>query len=491
MKFTPSKYNLDIFEEVKSGQNNIVIDAVPGSGKTTTIMESIKYVQPGLSVLVLAFNKSVKENAERKIKEEGLSAKVQTYHGLGLQAISRSFLCPSGKYPVVDEKKCYNIITQLLDQKYTDLRQDEANAYKPIIKRIVSYCKALNPPEINKKTVEYLIDKYNIYSDKVEPEIKRLTEMVAETLNQCKIQFKTIDYDDMLWYPIVYNLKMPYLYDRIFSDETQDTSPVQIELLLKTIKPNGKIVAVGDCNQAIYGFRGADSEAMPNVIKALNAKVMPLSITYRCPTKHVEKLKTFYHGLEAAPWAKEGSIIKLSKDKMSESVKNGDAIICRNTAPLIKLAFQLIRGGHKVVVKGRDIGDGLIAIINARKAKNMDDFLDRLKTWKENEISKLAKIDGNPETIIDKYDCLIVLSEECKDVACLKAKIAAIFDNTNAPIEFSTVHRFKGDERDRVFILCPELMPSSYAKTAEEFRQEKNCQYIAYSRSKDTIFEVN
>jgi len=42
MKFTPSKYNLDIFAEVKLGQNNIVIDAVPGSGKTTTIMESIK-----------------------------------------------------------------------------------------------------------------------------------------------------------------------------------------------------------------------------------------------------------------------------------------------------------------------------------------------------------------------------------------------------------------------------------------------------------------
>lgn len=356
MEFIPSDYQKAIFIEVKEGSGNVVVDAVPGSGKSKTIEVAIGYVTPGLSVCAVAFNKHIADVGRKKLPNRMPPAQMQTLHSLGLQAISRSYLCPAGKYPEVDDKKVYNIMSELFKTKYMDISQGMINAYKPIIKKLVSLHKNLLISKVEESSVLQIMERYNIYSE-IELDTKKIAEIVADVLYQCKYQIATIDYDDMIWYPVIYNLQMPYTYHVIFIDEAQDLNNCQIVLFLKALKPGGRVIAVGDTNQAIYAFRGANTEAIPNLIKALNAKVMPLSITYRCPKKHVEKLKIWVSQIEAAPWAIEGEIKSITEEKLSENVQTGDMIICRYTAPLIPVAFKLLKTGLKVTIKGRDIGE--------------------------------------------------------------------------------------------------------------------------------------
>src|SRR5690606_35186416 len=113
---------------------------------------------------------------------------------------------------------------------------------------------------------------------------------VVKTLAICKSQKMIVDFDDMIWFPFVYRLNVGK-YDVVFVDETQDLNAAQIAMVYSAIKIDGRIIAVGDPFQSIYQFRGADSEAIPNIIKKLSAKTLPLSITYRCPKKVVALAK--------------------------------------------------------------------------------------------------------------------------------------------------------------------------------------------------------
>lgn len=487
--FIPSIYQDAIFKEVQYGTGNLVVDSVPGSGKSKTIELAIGYVPEGLSVLAVAFNRHIAEAGKKKLPRRFPQAWMLTLHQLGLQAISRSYLCPSGKYPEVEEKKVYRILSEIIGEKYDDLTRDETNAYKQIAKRLISLYKDLLIPEVNEESMLQVIKKYNLYSE-TELDMKIMLQILTEGLHQCRIQIATIDYDDMIWYPIIYNLSMPYTYHMLFVDEAQDLSPDQTALILKALKPGGRIIAVGDTNQSIYAFRGADTEAIPNLIKILNAKVMPLSISYRCPKKHIEKLKKMVPQIESAPWVIDGEIKTITEKQIVENVKTGDMIICRYTAPLIPVAFKLLKSGMKVAIKGRDIEEGLVTIINDLKAQNMDEFYEKLREWKSSKQKKAIQSGSSPEQIHDKYDCLIALAEDCDNVECIKRKIYTIFADTNAPTVLSTIHGAKGLEADRVHILHPENMPSCYAKTKDELKQERNAEYIAYSRSKNIIFEV-
>ena len=77
----------------------------------------------------------------------------------------------------------------------------------------------------------------------------KLLEQCTGTEDGC------IDFDDMIWLPVVLDLPQRK-FDRVFIDECQDLNRSQIELSLRAVKPDGRILAVGDPHQAIYSFRG-------------------------------------------------------------------------------------------------------------------------------------------------------------------------------------------------------------------------------------------
>src|SRR5262249_47785764 len=112
-------------------------------------------------------------------------------------------------------------------------------------------------------------------------------ERSKELLPDGRLAVRAIDFDDMIWLPVVLRLSV-WTYDRVFVDETQDLNAAQLELALRACRAKGRILAIGDDKQAIYRFRGADSNAVERIIRRLSAKVLPLSVTYRCAQRIVE-----------------------------------------------------------------------------------------------------------------------------------------------------------------------------------------------------------
>ncbi len=484
MSFIPSKYQEAIFDFIQHGTGHGVVEAVAGSGKTKTIELGLNYIPRDKTVCFVAFNKHIAEELKRRAPS---NVRAMTLHSMGFQAILNSSLYPQGFRPELDNGKVYGILDALFQTEFMQLSQEQVDDIRVTIKKLVSLLKATLCP-VNKESIIYLMERYGI--DNEVEDLDLLTSITTRTMNLCKTQINTIDFDDQIWYPIVYNMQC-WQYDFVFIDECQDFNKSQIELALKAVKSGGRIVAVGDRYQSLYGFRGADVEAVPRMIERLSAKTFPLSTTYRCPKSHVKLAKRFVPDIEAAEWAEEGEITEISQDKLTEHVKPNDMIICRYNAPLVRPAFKLIRAGFKVVIRGRDIGEGLLTLIRKLKVNSMQEFLNKLDKWMRREKAKLIATGKCPEPVVDKYDCLMALTEDCDTLQQLTTKIKTIFSDDNAAVTFSSIHRAKGLESERVFILFPELMPSQYAVRDWEIQQEWNCQYVAYTRSKKSLFLVH
>ncbi len=264
------------------------------------------------------------------------------------------------------------------------------------------------------------------------------------------------------------------------------------------VKKHHKYVADGlvTCN-SIYGFAGADSDSIPNLIKSLDAETLPLSITYRCPKSHVKLAQSLVPQIEAAPWAKEGTLETVSQYQFAQGAKTGDMVLCRCNAPLVGPAFSLIRQGTKAVILGRDIGRSLMTLISKvqKKAKvhSLSDTLAALIEYGEREVSKLTRMKkhSRAQSIEDRVETIIALSDGCDTMVRLEEKIETIFSDEAEGVTFSSVHKAKGLEADTVWILRDDLMPHPKAEATWELQQEANIRYVAYTRSKSKLFFVD
>ncbi len=463
-----------------------VVCAVAGSGKTKTGKELIKLIPRNMSVVFVAFNKHIADNLKPELPQ---NARAMTLNAMGHGAVSWA-MQQNGKRINVDAFKVNNLVRQILQTDYMNMNQEEVNAMQPVAVRIVALLKGTLLP-INRESVEYLLERYTI-DNEVDHEI--LTQICAKVMLKCKQvlgrnETCDIDFNDQLWLPVVLNLPL-FQNDFVLVDEAQDMNACQLELVLKASKPTGTIIAIGDPNQSIYGFMGADVESVPKIIKRLNAIELPLSISYRCPISHVKLAQKIVPEIEPSEWAEEGIIKNIKESELIDNVVNGDLIICRYNAPLVKPCFQLIRAGKKATIKGRDIGTNLITLIRKIKGTSMREFLVHLKEWKNKEKSKCESSGKSSESIMDKYETILVLSEECDDTNCLIQKIQTIFSDDISAIQLSSIHKAKGLEANNVGILKPSLIPSCYANASWEFEQERNLKYVALTRAKKSLMMI-
>ena len=254
------------------------------------------------------------------------------------------------------------------------------------------------------------------------------------------------------------------------------------------------MIAVGDPCQAIYSFRGADSESIQHIKDEFNAKELPLSVSYRCPKSVVAVAKQYVPYIEPSEQAPEGKVSVLDEWN-SEVFLPTDGVICRNSAPLIDLAFRLLKHGRACKVLGRDIGQGLVRLIKKMDADTVEELEEKLATYQGRECQKLmAK--GKEEqaaAIEDRVATIMIfcdqLEESHRTVDHLIERIERLFtDDPAGVLTLSTVHKAKGLEYDRVFILNPELMPSRYARQAWQVQAERNVIYVAVTRAKSELF---
>lgn len=103
-----------------------------------------------------------------------------------------------------------------------------------------------------------------------------------------------------------------------------------------------------------------------------------------------------------------------------------------------------------------------------------------------------APVESELQSIFDKCETMLALTDGMATVAALKERIVALFDdNRKGGVILSSVHRAKGDEAQHVWILKPELMPHPLASQPWQIKQEQNLMYVAYTRSKHTLTFVD
>jgi superfamily I DNA/RNA helicase len=310
-----------------------------------------------------------------------------------------------------------------------------------------------------------------------------------------------VDYSDMIYLPILKNLRI-WQYDNILLDEAQDTNSTRRALVKMMLKPSGRLFAVGDPCQAIYGFTGADSQALDNIRSDFNAETLPLTVTYRCPKSIVQVANRWVDHIQAHESAPDGVVDSCELQEVAKLATAQDAIICRNTKPLVELAYNLIRNSVACKVEGRSIGEGLIKLAERWKtAKTVGELQAKIQVWAENEIAK-HKAKGNDsrcQVVEDQAETLGVFIMQCEDsdpISVLIGKIRSLFGDTEQGAQrvltLSTIHKSKGREWDRVFVLgMDRYSPSKWARQAWELVQEDNLCYVQVTRAKSHLTLVN
>lgn len=231
-----SHYQEAIFKNAKESSKHAIVEALAGSGKTTTLLEALNHVDPKLSWLLVAFNKKIAEELKQRAPKS-LNGEIQTFHALGLKSISRTF-----KNVKVDLDKNEMILDRLIDDK--DLFKDRE--YRFLVGKAISLSKATLSS--TKEEIDAILDQYEI--DPVGYDRDDFISKVMEAMDISKSFTNIIDYDDMIWFPNVLNIKVP-TFDRVFVDEVQDLNRAQIEFALKACKKKGKITVFGDHHQCV------------------------------------------------------------------------------------------------------------------------------------------------------------------------------------------------------------------------------------------------
>lgn len=245
-------------------------------------------------------------------------------------------------------------------------------------------------------------------------------------------------------------------------------------------------------HNCIYGFAGADVESF-NILKTMPHTVkLPLSVCYRCDGDIIGMAKEIVPQIEARAGAPAGVV---SRESVMADVKDGDMILCRVSAPLVKLCMQYIGRGVKAYVKGRDIGTNLINMIKKTNRKQIKDVMERLERELSRIIGKVVAKQGCTEAEAkehemyknyeDKLKAIEVLSEGLTTSQEVIDRIEMIFSDNKNGICLSTIHKSKGLESDRVFIICEDKLYLKYCMTVPWMaEQERNLVYVAITRAK-------
>jgi len=508
MTFKPTPEQQAILDASLNSSTSLMVTAYAGCAKSTTL-ELIAHALPPAPALGLAFNVKIKKELEKRFPS---NFQIKTFNGLGHAALAKAL----GKFPEVDEGKLGKLVTKYI--KLTEA-QDDGELWDNT-RQIVTAAmnQGLVPSAFPWKGLvedtpaawaaigeDILAVPYENY------DLARaiLVESIKLGLDPAK---PVISFDDQIYLSTLFGGQYPR-YGLVLVDEAQDLSPLN-HLQIKRCA-SGRLIVVGDPKQAIYAFRGADSTSMGK-LRALRKEWidLPLATTFRCPQVIVERQQNHAPGFTAWATAKIGQFLPWnSKEnpqpwtwaRVEQELRAGQscAFLCRNNAPLLSMAFKLLRQRISCHMLGRDIGKGLISLSKkVLKDGQMPkaECITLIQDWIDKEVQlaqandKAAKVAG----IKDRGECLLAVIEaegvECADD--LRKALRDLFDRSTGQITLSTGHRAKGMEWDLVVHLDPWRLPSKHARKAadrgdmSQLQQEMNLKYVIETRAKETLIQA-
>lgn len=484
-----SKYQQDIYNALLTTTSNLVVKSTAGSGKTTTLVGCCKQIPYGKRVLFAAFNKHTVNELKLRLPPD---VTCQTLHSIGLKAISANY-----QSITVNDNKQIDYIMPLFEREKSHKTKwskiYEADKLLKLVRATMT--------QLEKEKVEELAVAHNLYPDEDILESVVLAGRSLRDYNEQAEEFLKVDFLDMVAVPALDSrMRLPQ-FDFVLLDESQDFSKLDQVLLERLVKkPRGRLIAVGDDRQAIYSFRGADVNSFQYFIDRPNTLKLPLTISYRCGKQIVAHAAQVYPEIESWSESKEGIV---RKGDLSE-VRDGDLVLCRNVRPLVHAFFDLVEKYHKkCTIVGKEIEKGLLNVLAGLDSESdVVELTNHITNLKSVLTDKLARKGHSNPTAHVKYEALCEQTGVVERVASnyatigqVEEKIRSIFqDESVANIRLMTIHKSKGLESNRVFLIeCFEkqkLIPNKHAVTADQLTQEKNLLFVAYTRAKDELVKV-
>lgn len=467
----------------KQSKSNGRVVARAGSGKTSSIEGCVIPNAPEGKQLYVVFNRKNKEEAERKIKDPRVE--IKTFNGLGYSFVRNQWKGVKPEESVETER-----VKIAAGPKIPWAVIGEIN-------KLVAWAKNCEPFAGAEELIQIGLDRgiEPDWEDQKEWPLERCAQIGAKAMELAQIPGPTISYNDQIWLPVVLGWARAW-WDLVIVDEAQDINQTQLLMIGKCVKRGGRVLAVGDDRQSLYSFRGAMQSSMETIREKFQMEEMTLTTTYRCARRIVEVAREIVPDFKAAEDAPEGVVRDLiGTGRLLEEARVGDAILSRVNAPLMPLCLGFLKRGIPARIEGRDIGKALHATASKWKARTVPEFLGAVKGWAQKKVQRVQAKGlapdleaGQIEGIQDQAAVFYAVAEEAKNVEEVMGRLLSLFADSSgsgpaAAIVLSSVHRAKGLEWDRVYVLATTLR-------TERGGEEANVTYVATTRARRELVMV-
>ena len=547
MGHTPTTAQRKIFDFVKNGTGNGIIDAVAGAGKTSTLMGCVMHIPNVEDAVYCAFNTSIRKELQKKFHEAQKNVKVNTIHSLGFQMLraTRDYKLNDRKYKeIINDSKFFETLVPFVDkilgyhghQTIAELKRLEENQGKISQNEINALNEGLQYVRLIKHRLLQIDQKYRCtledddlgsyakmvlhfgifpsieaekptFRDELMCYFNAHQRLLKEGISMA-ISHGIIDFTDQLYLPSALNLTSKIKYGFVFVDECQDLSKAQLYVVKQYLREDGRLLAVGDPYQAIYGFAGADCDSFERVKKTFNCTRLELTDCFRCPQNVIALAKSIrkdIKGFKQYP----GEVYRIPKRDVTKNIQKGDLVICRTRTPLMEMALKLIAKDFKVKIHPDELQEFMehyrqYFTPNELRTELYEDMIDDyFEKIYERNVTRIEKETKNPDSairhmIIDEEvyemeEALFFFKEKffSWQLNTLKSILTRLKHTLSYPgddaIKISSIHRAKGLENDRVFILEYNKLP--YPRNLNwECTQERNLHYVALTRPKEVLY---
>ena len=472
-----------IIDAARQTSDNLLINALAGAAKSTTLEFICKYVT-GIPILSLAFNKRIADELSKRLP--GIVA-CKTLNALGHQ-VWGSNLRKRLTLAADKDRQIFKDALEALPKRDQSDYWDRYSDINASIRYAVSHGWV---PDGMFDTAEHMTDDTE-FAEGIADEIFN-EDVPGWIMDYLRQHMKTrigmaysgvIDFADQLYMPTIFGGTFPR-FPLVMVDEVQDLSRLNHRFVERLVTK--RLIAVGDPWQSIYGFRGASRGGMQIMKEKFKMTEFTLSYSFRCPRAVIRKAQARVPHMKWPEWAPEGVVAYLD-EWTAESIPDGAAVICRNNAPLFRVALELIKSGRGVKILGADIGPGLIKIL--RKLGPEDLTAEAVHTaidrWESEQLRKAR----NQGSVVDRAECLRVFADQGPTLAAAIAYATHLFE-TDGPIQLMSGHKSKGLEFDHVYHLDSWRIPSKYATSENQLDQERNLMYVITTRAKKALYHIN
>jgi superfamily I DNA/RNA helicase len=444
--------------------DSIILSATAGSGKTASATGRLIWllnngVRPE-KIIYFSFTNDAVDELRTRIKNDKIE--ITTIHSFCARVLGKS-----KKFkPLVETAMFPNWFRK----KYAPKKKSN---YEEKI-RFDRYCRKLeeDPNKIFSDISKYKLIMAEGTKDKLPPFFIQYQQFLRET--------RTRDFADMLTDTLklteskTWENNWEYMYQYVFVDEYQDTSALQMKILLALRAKTYHLI--GDRNQSIYGFQGSDCDKIEKLLKEKKiVKEYNLSTNFRSAKDIVENAN-LYSDLIAKPHSKKNGLINrklLTEQELLKMMRKQDVVLLARTNKVIK-GLELKFLSKKIPLKYFNILDNEDLEIIEKKAPLNVKQKRKFKTI-------LSHFDGTADELVE-----------------------FIRGNMDSKSFVTSIHKSKGREYPTCVIvnsLSPEILEFnnieldekelkrfSFDPESYEDRESKNIHYVAVTRPKDELF---